>query len=142
MTIAVQEFNPDSLYSNLESRVISSLLYADRLDTAKELLGLVRDERRAFESVKVAVELAKKNRIDEAIALGSIIPTEEKSEYFYTLLVMLTISDRSSEIMEVVSKIPTPEMQSNVVNRMLSGGYGETNFTSDQLTKLRSYLSY
>ena len=141
MTIAVQEFNPDSLYSNLESRVISSLLYADRLDTAKELLNQVRDEIRALETVNVALEFAKNNRIDEVIALSSSVSAEEKADYFYWLVVNLTIVDRSSEIMEVVSKIPTSKLQSDVVNRMLSGGYGESNFTSDQLTTLRSYLS-
>lgn len=141
MTIAVQEFNPDSLYSNLESRVISSLLYADRLDTAKELLDQVRDEIRALESVNVALEFAKNNRIDEVIALSSSVSAEEKADYFYWLVVRLTIVDRSSEIMEVVSKIPTSKLQSDVVNRMLSGGYGESNFTSDQLTTLRSYVS-
>lgn len=141
MTIAVQEFNPDSLYSNLESGVISSLLFANRLDSAKQLLSQVPDERRALETVNVALEFAKNNRIDEVIDLGSSVSTEEKSDYFYWLVVRLTIVDRSSEIMEVVSRIPTAELQSAVVNRLLSGGYGESNFTSDQLTTLRSYLS-
>ena len=75
------------------------------------------------------------------MALGVSVPAEEKSDYFYWLASRLTIYNRASAILELISKIPTVELQSDVVERMLSQGFGESDFTSDQLETLRSYVS-
>ena len=141
MSIAVQEFISDDVYPSLDGTVIRSLLYADRLDTAKELLGQVRDENRLSQTIDVGVEFAKKNRIDDVIALSSSISKESKSDYFYRLTTLLTIYDRASEIMEVISKIPTAEIQADVAKQLLSVGYGDSTFTTEQVETLKSYVS-
>ncbi|MXZ54820.1 MAG: hypothetical protein F4227_00240 [Gammaproteobacteria bacterium] len=141
MKIAVQEFISAEVYPNLESSVIRSLLFANRLDTAKELLGQVRGENRVSQTIEVGVEFAKKSQIDEVITLSSSIPEERNSDYFYQLVTRLTIYDRVSEIMEVISKIPNTEVQSDVAEQLLSAGYGDSTFTTEQVETLRSYVS-
>lgn len=141
MSIAVQEFISDDVYPSLDSTVIRSLLFADRLDTAKELLGQVRDANRLSQTIDVGVEFAKKNRIDEVIAISSSVPEGRKADYFYQVATLLTIYDRASEIMEVISIIPTAEVRSDVAELLLSGRYGDSTFTTEQVETLRSYVS-
>ena len=141
MTIAVEEFNPDYIYSSLESQVIRSLITFDRLDSAVELLPQVRDEFRRLESVNVGAELVKQNRLDDALALTDSIPNEERSEYLYWLASRLTIYDLATDVLEMIAKVPSAQLQSTVAERLLTDGTAESDFTSEQLTTLRSYLS-
>ena len=71
MTIAVEEFKSDQSGDRLDSYVIRSLLSADRINTAIELLQQVQNDSRTLETVNVGVELAKKNRMDEVWHLAS-----------------------------------------------------------------------
>lgn len=141
MTIAVQEFNPDSNYWSLESRVINYLLYANKLDTAIELLDQVRDEIKVSEHVNVGAELVKQDRLDDALALIDSVPVEEKSEYLYRVTSRITIYDLASDVLEMIEKVPSAQLQADVAERLLTDGSAESNFTSDQLETLRSYVS-
>lgn len=140
MTIAVEEFNPDSIYSSLESQVIRSLITFDRLDSAVELLPRVRDEFRRLESVNVGAELVKQNRLDDALALTDSIPNEERSEYLYWLASRLTIYDLATDVLELIAKVPSAQLQSTVAERLLTDGTAESDFTADQIETLRSFV--
>lgn len=140
MTIAVQEFNPDSIYSSLESQVIQSLIAFDRLDSAVELLDQVRDEIRRRESVNVGAELVKQNRTDDALALMDSIPTAERSEYLYYLASHLTIYDLATDALEMIAKVPSAQLQSDVAERLLTDGTAEWDFTAEQIETLRSFV--
>lgn len=140
MTIAVQEFNPDSTYSSLESQVIQSLITFDRLDSAVELLDHVRDEIRRRESVNVGAELVKQNRTVDALALMDSIPTEDRSEYLYWLTARLTIYDLATEVLEIIAKVPSAQLQSGVAERLLTDGGAESDFTAEQIETLRSFV--
>ena len=140
MAIAVQEFNPDSIYSSLESQVIRSLITFNRLDSAVELLDQVRDEIRRLESVNVGAELVKQNRTDDALALMDSIPTGERSEYLYWLTARLTIYDLATEVLEIIAKVPSAQLQSDVAERLLTDGGAESDFTAEQIETLRSFV--
>ncbi|MCY3540952.1 MAG: hypothetical protein OXH31_03475 [Gammaproteobacteria bacterium] len=140
MAIAVEEFNSDQSGWSLESTVMSSLLSADKIDAAIELLDQLRDEIRQTETVNVGAELAKDGRLDDVLTLSESVPEEEKPNYFYWVAARLTIYDSASDILEMISRIPSAEIQSEVVERMFSAGYGASEFTAEQIETLRSYL--
>lgn len=141
MTVAVEEYRSDQIGRSLESSVIFSLLSADRVDTAIELLDQVRDEIRGSETINVGAELAKKGRMDDVLALGTSVSSEEKLNYFYWVAARMTDYDQASDILELISRIPTVELQSDVVERIFSQRYGLSAFTAKQIETLKSYIS-
>lgn len=140
MNIAAEAFNPDSNYWSLESQVIQSLITFDRLDSAVELLGQVREEIRPAEFVNIGAELVKQNRLDDALALTDSIPNEERSEYLYYLASRLTIDDLATDVLEIIAKVPSAQLQSDVAERLLMDGTAERDFTADQIGTLRSFV--
>ena len=141
MTVAVEEYRSDQIGRSLESSVIFSLLSADRVDTAIELLDQVRDEIRGSETINVGAELAKKGRMDDVLALSTSVSSEEKLNYFYWVAARMTDYDQASDILELISRIPTVELQSDVVERIFSQRYGLSAFTAKQIETLKSYIS-
>ena len=141
MNIAVEEFRFDNTFLSLQSHVISSLLSAGRFDEAIKLLDLVRDEVKLSEQVSVGAELLEHNRLDDVLSLTESISDEEELEYFNRVARFAVITSPSSNVLEMISRLPTAEFQSEVARNLLDRGSAERFFTSEQLKTLRSFIS-
>ena len=141
LEIAVEEFNSDYLGVSLQSYVIGSLLFADRFDTAIELLDLVRDEIKLSEQIDIGLELVKHDRLDDALNLADSISREDRIDYFYFVASRAVIFSRTSKVLEMIARVPATELQSAVAARLLNQGSTAQDFTREQLETLRSYVS-
>ncbi|MCY3540950.1 MAG: hypothetical protein OXH31_03465 [Gammaproteobacteria bacterium] len=139
MSVAVQEFNPEYSGWSLESRIINSLLFENRLDTAIEVVDQVRDEIKVSEYINIGAELVKQERMDDALTLIDSVPEEQRSDYLYAVTSRLTIYDLASDALELIAKAPSSQLQADVAERLLADGAAETDFTAKQIEILKSY---
>lgn len=141
MTVAVEEFHPDNNTYSLERTVISSLLSHERIDTAIELIGQVRDEERGSISTNIGVYLVKRDQIDRAVELSDQVAEEERLAYFNMLGVnLLQRQQPAAKFLELIEKIPSTSLRSDVAEIFLKG-LAKQRLNADQLETLKSYVS-
>lgn len=140
MTIAIDE-HTSSWVGNLESIVIRSLLFADRFDTAIELLEPLRDEIKLSEYTYVGVELIEHNRMDDTLALADSIAENDRLDYFYRVASMALISEHSSAVLDMIASLASAELQSDVAKKLLNERGVDGDFTEKQLETLRSFVA-
>lgn len=142
MTIAVGEFGDDYTGANLQTQVLRSLVNAGRLDEAQRLLNLVRgEESQVWETVQVAVAFIRNDRMDDAVSLADVVPEEKRIDYFYRLATSLISHDHVSDTLDLIANLASADLQSELAKRLIDEGRPEWDFTSEQLTTLRSYSS-
>ena len=140
MTIAIDE-HTSSWVGNLESIVIRSLVFADRFDTAIELVESVRDEIKLSEYTYIGVELIEHNRMEDTLALADSIAENDRLDYFYRVASWVLISERPSTVLDMIASLPTAELQSDVAKKLLNERGVDGDFTEKQLRNLRAFVS-
>ena len=141
MTIAVEEIKPENSWTGLERQVISALLGADRVDTAIGLLDQIQDDSLLVSSAtEVGTELVKANRMDDSFLVADLLTEDQRFRYFYSVTVGL-MDTRSSDVLELIEKLPSEELQTGVVEQLMNGRTLERYFNAEQIETLRSYVS-
>lgn len=141
MTIAVDDFNSDYIGVNLQDYVIRALLHADRFDTAIELLDRVHEDIKVLQHISVGLELVKHDRLDDALSLAESISDEERLRYFNNVASNAVIFGRTSEVLEMIVRLPTADLQFDVAERLLNRSGAALDFTKEQLETLRGFVS-
>ena len=140
MTIAVG-VNTGYIGSSLEVSVINSLLYEDRFETVLELLETEGVGLSIYQYANVGSELVKNDRLDDAIALADSITENDRSNYFSWVATGLMVWDRASAVLEMITSLPTSELQSDVAEQLLSASLVTEGMTNEQLDSLRAFVS-
>ena len=141
MTIAINERTSSYVGRNLESNVIRSLLFADRFDTAIELVESIRDEIKLSEYTNIGAELIEHNRIEDTLALADSIAENDRLDYFYRVASRALIWERSSAVLDMIASLPTAALQSDVAKKLLNERGVDGDFTEKQLKTLRAFVS-
>ncbi len=141
MTIAVEEIKPENRWYGLERSVISALLQEEHLDTAVELLNKIQDENMLLNTATmVGAALVEADRMDDTLSLAELVPEAQRINYFFNIATGF-LYDRTSDILDLIERLPSAELQTGVVDRFFNGWTLERYFNSDQIETLRSYVA-
>ena len=142
MNVALSE-KPHSFYgtTGLDYMIVESLVRADRLESAIDILDQIRNEARSLSYAVVGAELVIKDQFDEAISLSEKIPPLDRVSYFRSMMSKLQ-SNNSSSILTLLAKIPDAGLRSDVVNQLLNDDWTtDRYYTEEQLETLRSLVA-
>ncbi len=141
MTIARSE-DPHPFHGmiGLESQVISSLANSGKLDIAMTLLKDVRESALLSSFISVGRNLVKSDKTSQAFELSEQL-SDEKQEDYFKYITSTWISTNQTDLLENLSKLPTPNIRAAVANEILDQhNFALASLSNDQLEFVRSFL--
>lgn len=139
MEISVLEFNPEFRGFSLDRRVITALVFGEKLDEAAALLSDVQDVNRLPSYVEVGTALVEQDDSSKALSIADELPVGERVSYFNQIATRLLMFNQASKVLDLISNMPDEETQADVAGNILEDGYGTRYFNEEQITILHSY---
>ena len=141
MTIAVEEIHPEDSWYDLGRQVINALVVEKRFDTAIEFLDQIQDDDTLLSiAVRIGGELVEANRMDDSFLVADLLTEERRIEYFYGIVSRL-LRNRTSDLLDLIEKLPSTELQTGVAERLVKNWTLEDYFNVEQIRTLKSYMS-
>ena len=78
--------------------------------------------------------------MDDSFSVAELLTEEQRLDYFYGVMWQL-LSNRTSDLLDLIEKLPSAELQTGVVERLVKNWTLEDYFNAEQIRTLKSYMS-